>query len=167
MPPNYPIISGKETCLLPLDMIGDVLASTKRMTVLRVYLYTNARSEGAIYITKQFRQEIGAALGITERHVRNCFKMLVDEFRWVGCLNKKSNHYLVRGFRKILQRRGEDASYESIVVDTTGGIIEDKARFEALIKAGHIGGIARRKIYQYNRKINKNNDVYPQNRTTG
>lgn len=149
--PIHPIIEGKQDCLIPLDIIADVLSETKRINMLRVYLYINARSKGTLYLTPDFRRAVGKELNITERHIRTCLRWLERDFGWIGCLNRKAHHFIVRGFRKIQERRN-DPNFQSVILDMQGGTIEDKEKFEAFLFGGHIGGIARRKKYIYFRK---------------
>lgn len=149
--PIHPIIDGKEDCLIPLDIIADVLSETKRINMLRVYLYINARSKGTMYLTPDFRRAVGRELDITPRHIRTCLRWLECDFGWIGCLNRKAHHFVVRGFRKIQERR-DDPNFQSVILDMEDGTVEEKEKFEAFLFGGHIGGIARRKKYIYFRK---------------
>mgnify|MGYP000642359736 CR=1 FL=1 len=148
---DHPIV--KSRTLVPLDIIADVLSAKKRITMLRVYLYINAYSHGTRTLDKAARKDVAKALRISERHVRTCIKWLERDFGWFGKLGGDPDHFIVRGFRKILERRGEDASFQSSVLFTDSGIIENKERFEAWLFASHIGGIARRKTHIYFRRL--------------
>ena len=147
---ELPIVAGKDQCLIPLDIVRDILSMTKRIDMLRVYLYFNARSHGTLHLNAPVRKQAAHYLGVSERQIRKCMEWLV-ELDWIRCLHSGSHNYIIRGFR-TLQARRKNPSYQCVAFNFETGLLQRKREFKGFLCGAHIGGTARRIKYIRKRK---------------
>lgn len=129
---------------VPLFMVQDVLSSTKKINIFRIYLYLNARSNGCITLPQTLICKISKDLNIDPKTVKRSLNTL-HERNWVRH-DKNTGRYYIRGPRNI-RKRTKEKSRQGFKINIKTDL-NDKIRFKALLCGAFINNLGRYKVYQ-------------------